>query len=164
MGLMVNNVPGTDMNLDPDKINAYKKFANKLWNITRFVLDNTSDYTPLADHTPEDIAFQQEHLYPMLAEITADMEKDRFDLAAEKIYHFIWDHFASQVIEESKTLLAAGGLVRASRQRLLCHYLVASLKVLHPFMPFVTEAVWQELPAHLKDADMLLVAKWPHSK
>lgn len=161
MGLIVNNAPGTDMNLDPDKINAYKKFANKLWNITRFVLDNTEDYKPGVDHTPEDTKFEEENLYPAIKEITDHMNKDRFDLAAEKIYHFVWDHFASTVIEESKPLLTEGGAVRASRQRLLHHYLITSLKILHPFMPFVTETIWQELPKELKDQEILMVASWP---
>ncbi|MES2967064.1 MAG: valine--tRNA ligase [Patescibacteria group bacterium] len=161
MGLMVNNAPGTDMNLDPDKVNAYKKFANKLWNITRFVLDNTHDYVPGIPHTESDTAFEKEFLYPAIVEITANMENNRFDLASEKIYHFIWDHFASQVIEESKPLLEQGGAIRASRQRLLAHYLVTSVKLLHPYMPFVTETIWQELPEEIKDADMLMVAPWP---
>jgi valyl-tRNA synthetase len=161
MGLMMNNVPGTDMNLDPDKVNAHKKFANKLWNITRFVLDNTGDYTPLPPHTEADQAFENEYLHPQIALINAYMTNDRFDLAAEKIYHFIWDHFASQVIEESKHLLAGTTEERASRQRLLTHYLVTSLKLLHPFMPFVTEAIWQELPKHMKDTDILMVSSWP---
>ncbi len=163
MGLVVNNVPGTDMNLDPDKINAYKKFANKLWNITRFVLDNTPDYNPPVDHTREDTDYENEYLHPMVADINDSMEKDRFDLAAEKIYHFVWDHFASLVIEESKPLLAATPTERASRQRLLVYYLITSLKTLHPFMPYVTEAIWQELPKNIKgdEPEMLMVAKWP---
>ncbi len=161
MGLLVNNAPGSDMNLDPDKINAYKKFANKIWNITRFVLDNTTDYTPGAEHTAEDTAFEKEHLFPAIAEITEHMDKDRFDLAAEKVYHFVWDHFASIVIEESKPLLAGSAEERASRQRLLHDYLVTSLKLLHPFMPFVTETIWQELPEEMKDQDILMVASWP---
>ncbi len=161
MGLMVNNAPGTDMNLDPDKVNAYKKFANKLWNITRFVLDNTHDYPADSKHTPEDQAFEDEFLHPAVAEITAHMEKDRFDLAAEKIYHFVWDHFANTVLEESKQLLLEEGEVRASRQRMLRHYLTTSLKMLHPYMPFVTETIWQELPKEMKDQDILMVAKWP---
>lgn len=163
MALMVNNAPGTDMNLDPDKVNAYKKFANKLWNITRFVLDNTNDYNPPAEHTEADTAFENKYLHPLVAEINASMEKDRFDLAAEKIYHFIWDHFASQVIEESKPLLVSSAAERASRQRMLIHYLLTSLKVLHPFMPFVTEAIWQNIPEKLKTKEpkLLMVAKWP---
>jgi len=162
MGLVVNNAPGTDMNLDPDKVNAYKKFANKLWNITRFVLDNTADYPEKSEHTKEDQAFEDEFLHPAVTEITALMERDRYDLAAEKLYQFVWDHFASTVIEDSKPLLEAGGAIRASRQRMLRHYLVTSLKLLHPFMPFVTEAIWQELPSELKDQDILMVAKWPN--
>jgi len=161
MGLMVNNAPGTDMNLDPDKVNAYKKFANKLWNITRFVLDNTQDYVTDSKHTPEDQAFEDEFLHPAVAKITADMEKDRYDLAAEKLYTFVWDHFASTVLEESKPLLAGSPTERASRQRMLRHYLITSLKMLHPFMPFVTETIWQELPTDLKDQDILMVASWP---
>jgi valyl-tRNA synthetase len=163
MGLMVNNVPGTDMNLDPDKVNAYKKFANKLWNITRFVLDNTEDYTPGVPHTEADTAFENEFLHPMIEEINGFMEKDRFDLASEKIYHFVWDHFASQVIEESKPLLAGTKEERASRQRMLHHYLVTSLKLLHPFMPFVTETIWQNLPKNIRgtEPDLLMIASWP---
>jgi len=161
MGLLSGVAIGNDIRFDEQKIGGYKKFANKLWNITRFVLDSTTDYIPPVEHTPEDIAFENQYLHPMVAEINANMEKDRFDLAAEKIYHFVWDHFASQVIEESKPLLAAGGAVRASRQRMLHHYLVTSLKLLHPFMPFVTEVIWQELPREFKDSEMLIVAKWP---
>ena len=161
MGLLVNNAPGNDMNLDVDKVNAYKKFANKLWNITRFVLDNTSDYPADSAHTPADQAFEDEFLHPAVSEITALMERDRFDLAAEKLYQFVWDHFASTVLEESKPLLAGSPAERASRQRLLNHYLITSLKLLHPFMPFVTETIWQELPSELKDQDILMVSKWP---
>ena len=162
MGLIVNNVPGADLNLDPAKVNAYKKFANKLWNITRFVLDNTADYQPIDTHTPDDQTYEETYLFPIISEITADFEKHRYDLASEKLYHFIWDHFASTVIEESKPLLAESGITRQSRQKLLRHYLVTSLKLLHPFMPFVTETIWQELPPDMRDATMLLVAPWPH--
>jgi len=161
MGLVVNNTPGTDMNLDPDKVNAYKKFANKLWNITRFVLDNTADYPANSPHTPEDQAFEDTFLHPTITGITALMERNRYDLAGERIYQFVWDHFASTVIEESKPLLEAGGAIRASRQRMLLHYLTTSLKILHPYMPFVTETIWQELPSELKDTEILMVAAWP---
>ena len=165
MGLIVNNAPGTDMNLDPDKVNAYKKFANKLWNITRFVLDATHDYDGNDKHTDTDKAFEDKHLHPAIAEITAQMEKDRYDLAGEKLYHFVWDHFASEVIEESKALLESEDpLVRSSRQKMLLHYLSSSLRMLHPFMPYITEAIWQEMPDTVKDADMLIVAKWPEVK
>lgn len=161
MAFIVGNPPGADMPLSEDKVRAYRKFANKLWNITRFVLDNTAEYDPAATYTSADSAFMDEHLHPAVAEINKEIERYRFDLAAEKTYHFIWDHFASQVIEESKVLLTDDALTQASRQRLLVDYLTTSLKLLHPFMPFVTEAIWQELPAHMKDTAILMVAKWP---
>jgi valyl-tRNA synthetase len=162
MGLMVNNTPGSDMNLDPDKVNAYKKFANKIWNITRFSLDNLEGLDMDATLTESDATNLENELSKAAADITDQMNKDRFDLAAEKLYAFVWDYFASTLIEESKELLASDNVtVRASRQRLLAEYLVTSLKMLHPFMPFVTEAIWQELPSKLKDQDILMVAKWP---
>ncbi len=162
MGLIVNNAPGTDMNLDPDKINANKKFANKLWNITRFVLDATADLPSGATLTEEDQANIATILTVNTTEITKYMNTDRFDLASEKIYHFVWDYFASELIEASKPLLASNDTaVRASRQALLAEYLVTSVKLLHPFMPFVTEAIWQELPKTMKDQDILMVAPWP---
>jgi len=162
MGLMVNNAPGTDMNLDPDKVNAYKKFANKIWNITRFSLDNLEGLDITAALTDSDAANLETELQRAIVDITAQMNKDRFDLAAEKLYAFVWDYFASTLIEESKELLASpDAAIRASRQRLLAEYLVTSLKMLHPFMPFVTETIWQELPSELKDQDILMVAKWP---
>lgn len=164
MAFIVGNPPGADMPLSEDKVRAYRKFANKLWNITRFVLDNTTDYTPLPPHTESDQNFENRFLHPAIVEINREMDRYRFDLAAEKAYHFVWDHFASQVIEDSKPLLAASPEGRASRQRMLTHYLVTSLKLLHPFMPFVTETIWQELPEHMKDADILMVAKWPEIK
>lgn len=162
MGLIVNNAPGTDMNLDPDKVNAYKKFANKLWNISRFVLDNTADYPALSEYTTEDAANIEATLAEHVAAITKHMDADRFDLASEKLYHFVWDYFASELLEESKPLLQSeDAAVNASRQRLLREYLVTSLKLLHPYMPFVTEVIWQELPEDMKDAELLMVAEWP---
>lgn len=162
MGLIVNNAPGTDMNLDPDKVNAYKKFANKLWNISRFVLDATGDYAGEATYTTEDAGNIQDALEKNVETITKYMDDDRFDIASEKLYHFVWDYFASELIEESKPLLQSDDAsVKASRQRLLREYLVTSLKLLHPYMPFVTETIWQELPKEMKDQDILMVCSWP---
>ncbi len=162
MGLIVNNVPGNDMNLDPDKVNAYKKFANKLWNITRFTLDNTTNFNSSASLTQQDQENISQVLNPIITEITNYMDKDRFDLASEKMYHFVWDYFASELIEESKSLLnSEDKLIKASRQVLLSTYLTTSLKLLHPFMPFVTETIWQNLPKEMRDAELLMVAKWP---
>ena len=165
MGLVVNNAPGTDMNLDPDKVNAYKKFANKLWNITRFVLDNTGDFIAESRLTDLD-SHQLDLLKQSVSNITDKMNLYRYDMAAEDIYHLVWTNFADVIIEESKKPLnsdvpEAREILRPSRQRLLVEYLVTSLKLLHPFMPFITETIWQELPKEMKDSEILMVAKWP---
>ena len=92
------------------------------------------------------------------------MERNRYDLAVERIYHFVWTYFADELIEASKPLLESTDTAIAdSRKRLLAEYLVTSVKLLHPYMPFVTEVIWQELPKEMKDADMLIVAPWPTS-
>ena len=161
MGLIVNNSPGTDMNLDPDKVNAYKKFSNKLWNITRFVLSSTENYTP-APLTEADATTITTNLTVRVTEITNNMDRHRYDLASEQAYHLVWSHFADEVIEAAKPLLLSpDATVVASQKQLLVTYLTTSLRVLHPFMPFVTETIWQELPKEMKDSDILMVSKWP---
>lgn len=161
MGLIVNNAPGTDMNLDPDKVNAYKKFANKLWNITRFTLDNLDGFDATSELT-EPNARTLSELTKTVKSITQKMKLDRYDMAAEDIYHLVWDEFASTIIEESKMQLNSDiPTERASQQRLLAEYLTVSLKLLHPFMPFITETIWQELPKEIKDTEILMVSQWP---
>ncbi len=165
LSLIMGAAPVNDMPLGEEKIKAYKKFSNKLWNITRFVLENTQDYDGNQEHTPEDAKLEEERLFPIAKEVAKDIEEFRLDLAGDKIYHFVWDHFASEVIEDSKPLLASEDpLTRSSRQKLLLHYLSYSLRMLHPFMPYITEAIWSEMPEHIKDSDMLIVAKWPKTE
>jgi valyl-tRNA synthetase len=157
MGLIVGNTPGTDLNLDPRKIGAYKKFANKIWNIARFVLEQDS-----ADLDAEVIDADQEllkELENLSTEVTADLENFKFHLAAEKLYHYTWHRFADEIIEESKGIFKSGGAAAASRMRTTNYILRTVLKLLHPFMPFVTEAIWQQLPQ--KNSDLLMIAKWP---
>ena len=166
MGLIVGNTPGTDLNLDPRKIGAYKKFANKLWNITRFVFEAGTDAAEINDVDQELVR----EAHRTAAEVTDDLENFRFHLASEKLYHYLWDRFASEIIEESKPILKGGPSTgsgqadepaKLSRAAALYEILLISLKLLHPFMPFVTESIWQKLPR--KDCDLLMVAKWPYS-
>ena len=93
------------------------------------------------------------------ADVSTNIEAFRLDLAADTVYHFVWDRFAAEIIEESKAILKAGGPAAESRRHTLYAILDTSLRLLHPFMPFVTEAIWQNLPK--KDSDLLMVAKWP---
>lgn len=163
LSLIVGAAPGNDMPLSEDKVRAYKKFANKLWNISRFTLENIAD----ADFTAEPTLSARDteilsELRAKVAEVSTDIEKFNLYLAAEKAYHYVWHELADKVLEESKPILNGDdAAARLARQYVLRECLTSSLKLLHPFMPFVTEAVWQEMPQELRECDVLMVAKWP---
>ena len=167
MGLIVNNAPGTDMNLDPDKVNAYKKFANKIWNISRFTLValEDADITQHPKLSKDDSAILN-RLQEICTETTSHMNAFRYDLASEKAYHYVWHELADKILEESKEILNGEDAdAKAARQYVLKECLLTSLKLLHPFMPFVTETIWQRLPKEMRESDFLMVAKWPtHTK
>ena len=159
MGLIVGSPIGSDIKFDENKIKGYKLFANKLWNITRFVLENTDGQDDLAGYSVEDQKLWDEFV-TIGIDITKDMEEYRVYMGAEKIYHYIWDVFASSMLETSKTVFKLeDGFASASRKKLLIKILSDSLKLLHPFMPFVTEVIWQKLPQ--KDSSLLMIASWP---
>lgn len=161
MSLVVGSPPGNDLALSEDKIRGYKHFANKLWNITRFVLMNTSNVDLRTKPTLHaDDQKLLEELESIVHEVSAYVSEYQLYLAAEKLYHYTWDRFASKIVEESKPILTGKDeAAKVSRQWTLYHILVTNLKLLHPFMPFVTEAVWQALPE--RDSDILMVAPWP---
>ncbi|MES2416211.1 MAG: valine--tRNA ligase [Patescibacteria group bacterium] len=155
MALVVGTAPGTDSKVSEDKIKGYKNFANKIWNITRFVLDNVSE-----DNFENEVENElTKEFKKIIEDITADMENYRFHLASEKIYHFIWHRFADELIEESKEIIKAGGEKAEERKNTLVSIWKDCLKVLHPFMPFVTEEIWSILP--IKDRNLLIIEKWP---
>jgi valyl-tRNA synthetase len=163
LSLIVGAAPGNDLPLSEDKIRAYKKFANKIWNISRFVLTNIADadWEQELHLSPRDEEILIE-LRKTIAEVTSDIEKFSLYLAAEKAYHYVWHDLADNVLEESKGILnGSDAPVRFARQYVLKECLVASLKLLHPFMPFVTETIWQHAPEAIKDQKILMVAKWP---
>lgn len=161
MGLLVGTAIGNDINFDENKIKGYKHFANKLWNITRFVLTETEGIdlkkeTNLTDNDKEILA----RLHEVIADVTTDFENYRLYLAAEKIYHYVWHEVADKILEESKPILQGDNeAAKDSRKYVLYAILGVSLKLLHPFMPFVTEEIWAHLPE--KDAEMLMIAEWP---
>lgn len=159
MALVLGTAPGTDSKISEEKIKGQKLFANKLWNIARFVLSSTGGLNMNAPLTEQD-----ETHYNIwkdeLRNITSTIENYQIHLASESIYHYIWDTFASSILEESKPILfGTDAFAIASRKKLLYTLLVENIKTLHPFMPFVTEAIWQVLPQ--KETPLLLVAKWP---
>jgi valyl-tRNA synthetase len=141
MAMVVGVGAGSDNSLSEDKIKGYGKFANKLWNIARFVSENGTVNEPRAD--------LREEFEKLAQEITEDMDNFRFHLASEKIYHYIWHRFADEIIEESK--------INSETKSSLMYILENSLKLLHPFMPFVTEEIWQTLGK----SNLLIVETWP---
>ncbi|OGG73084.1 hypothetical protein A3A38_04285 [Candidatus Kaiserbacteria bacterium RIFCSPLOWO2_01_FULL_53_17] len=161
LSLIIGAAPGTDLKLSEDRVRGYKHFANKLWNIARFVLENIDDGFTKPVITDADQALIAE-IMEMAKNVSENIEKFRLDLAADSIYHFVWDRFAAEILEESKVIFKSGGEAATSRRYVLYAILTTSLKLLHPFMPFVTEAIWQKLPqSPQKDAELLMVAKWP---
>ncbi|MFN3188442.1 MAG: valine--tRNA ligase [Candidatus Paceibacteria bacterium] len=165
LSLVIGAAPGNDVPLSENRIKGYKNFANKIWNISRFVLTHTTD----ADmaNTVTKSARDEEILSTLrttVADINEEIAKFNLYLAGEKAYHYIWHELADNILEESKEILSGeDSEARSSRQQVLVECLTTSLKLLHPFMPFVTEAIWQELPTHMKDTEILMVAKWPKS-
>lgn len=162
LSLIIGTGPGNDVKLSEDKIRAYKKFANKLWNISRFVLENTDDITfekEFGAYTESDIVIQEE-LHKTLVEITEDIEHYRFYLAGEKLYHYVWHTFADKILEESKDSIANGTQEEVlSRKQLLLDTLRKLLTVLHPFTPFVTEEIWRHMDTTKNE--LLMVEHWP---
>jgi valyl-tRNA synthetase len=159
MALVLGTAPGTDMKLSEEKIKGQKLFANKIWNITRFILSNIDGMNMGASYTTRDQELLSEWKTE-LTKITQDIEEYSLHTASESIYHYIWDTLASTILEESKPLLISEDVeAKQSRQKLLYTLLTESITVLHPFMPFVTETIWQILP--YKDKDLLMISKWP---
>jgi len=154
IGLLAGTAIGNDVNFDEQKIKGYRHFANKLWNIARFVFENAED----GHGEPEESLMQE--FNTLAADVTADFENYRYHLASEKLYHYIWDRLAAELLEESKDIFKGDDEARkAARKKTLLAILEGSLKLLHPFMPFVTEEIYQSLPN--KDAKFLMIASWP---
>jgi valyl-tRNA synthetase len=173
MSLIVGVGPGNDLNLSEDKIRAYKKFGNKIWNASRFILENVidSDFENAELHADDQKIMDEFEFF--MKDITGDMDNFRFYLAGEKVYHYFWHTFADIIIEQSKEFINIEGgkdgsekivpsaekiTLKKSRQKLLYTLLVKNLKAIHPFMPFVTEEIWQNLPT--KETEFLMVAAW----
>jgi len=174
MSLIIGTGPGNDMKLSEDKIKGYKNFSNKLWNITRFVLSAAAGERYGSTNVPA-VAYEADFknysesektmlktLNDLLVEVTGEMDEYKFYLVGEKLYHYIWHEFADKIIEESKVILSGDDLnVRTACVQFLLHVLNTSLKAIHPFMPYVTEEIWQEVNG---GKSLLIVEAWPNSK
>ena len=166
--LATGNAPGNDMRFHMERVDASGNFANKLWNASRFVLMN------LEGCEPEDLDghFDREglelsdrwllsRLDTLIAEVEESMEKYELGIAAQKLYDFIWGEYCDWYIELVKHRLYDGSSKTGdTARRVLCYGLDRLLRLLHPFMPFITEEIWQHLP---HSSETITLAKWPQS-
>jgi len=162
MALVIGNTAGNDIIISEEKVKGYRNFANKIWNATRFVLMNVKE-TPAKkiSFTPE-----QKKALQKLDEITRKTAKDldelKFHHAAENLYHFFWHYYADKVIEDTKKDLNSGDKnISESTKALLLKFHTTLLKLLHPFMPHITEKIWELIPRENKK--MLIIEEWPKS-
>ena len=161
--LVDGSTPGNDMRYSEKKVEAARNFANKLWNATRFVLMNLpEDFTPgLPDASLLDMSdkWVLTKLGQVAGAMTDNIDHYELGLAAAKINSFIWDVYCDWFIEIAKPRLNSGDPVQAdTARRVLVHVLSEALKLLHPFMPFITEELYQALPG---SGETIMTAAWP---
>ncbi len=159
--LATGNSPGNDMRYSPEKVEASRNFANKLWNAARFLMMNlkTEGEMPL----PEKLALEDKWIISkynrLVREVTDNLDKFELGLAVQKLYDFIWDVYCDWYIEICKSRLNGDDEASADTARsVLLYVLTGILKLLHPFMPFITEEIWQSLP---HSGASIMVSDWP---
>jgi valyl-tRNA synthetase len=161
--LIQGNSPGNDMRFSHEKLEAARNFANKLWNATRFVLMNLENNVPEMKEVSGSLALEDEWILSRLErtreEVTANLDKFDLGMALQKIYDFTWNEYCDWYIEMSKTrLFGDQESARKTAQAVLTEVLKGILKLLHPFMPFITEEIWQTLP---NTEGSVMVSAWP---
>ena len=154
---------GRDIKLAEERIEGYRNFCNKLWNASRFVFMNLEGYQgtcQLNEHAELSIADQWilSRLNSTTQEVNQALENFKFNDASLAVYKFIWNEYCDWYIEFAKPRLQEDGPGKIAAQNVLVHVLEAALKLLHPFMPFITEEIWQKLP---KNGDSIMVSAFP---
>ncbi len=154
---------GRDIRISDERVEGYRNFANKLWNAARLVLSNLDGYDPAGDTGPAGLPGRwiQSRLQSTITSVREALETYRFNDAAGAIYHFLWNDFCDWYLEIAKgALYRAGSPVERNRvQHTLVTVLETTLRLLHPFMPFITEELWQRLP---HAGESIMVASYPH--
>lgn len=161
MALVVGNTPGSDLALREDKIKGYRNFTTKLWNIARFILTNYKESKISGIRTNEDEKNLAE-LQSIKNDVTSLLERYDFNQSSERLYHYVWHTFADKIIESVKPRLAGDDSAdRTAAQETLLAILKESLKMLHPFIPYVTEEIWGKLPQDkTKEKNPLIIEAW----
>jgi valyl-tRNA synthetase len=164
--LLTSGTPGNDLNLSLQRVEANRNFANKIWNMARFIASNLDGgfmaYTPADQRLPLAERWIISRLNQVITDGTRLMEQYEFGQAGTLIHEFLWSEFADWYIECAKVPLTGKDENAKARTRgILVHVFDNALRLLHPFVPFVTEEVWQHLPHPLSDPPALIVARWP---
>jgi valyl-tRNA synthetase len=168
--LLTAGTPGNDLNLDLQRVEANRNFANKIWNIGRFVISNLpADFQRAAvDAQTPGLSLADRWILARLHQVTAEctrlMDAYEFGQAGILAHEFLWGDFADWYVEAAKVPLAGNDEAAQARTRsLLVHVLDHTLRLLHPYVPYITEAVWQKLPRRPGDPPALIIARWPQA-
>ena len=153
--LVTDVAPGTDLRFDEEKIKANWNYINKIWNASRFVLMNIEDLKEIKlDNLKNEDKWILTKYHKLIKNVTKHMEKYEFNIVGAEIYDFVWSTFCDNYIEMAKYSIDT-----VSTKSTLCEILSGILKLLHPFMPFVTEEIYSMLP--VKDADSIMISAYP---
>ncbi len=159
--LATGNSPGNDMRFSDEKVGASRNFANKLWNASRFILMNIGE-EDIPCELPSELSLEDKWVISLfntlVKEVTDNLEKFELGIAVAKLYDFIWDIFCDWYIELAKIRLLKGGDEARNVKQVLVWTMSNTLKLLHPFMPFITEEIWQTLP-HIGES--IMISDWP---
>lgn len=166
MMLVTGNSPGNDMRFSEEKVKSSRNFANKLWNATRFIMMNCSEEKAPFGILPADLAIEDKwvlSLYNALVkEVTDNLDKFELGVAMQKLYDFIWDILCDWYIELTKARLQSGGKTALNAQNILVYIMSNVIKLLHPFLPFITEEIYQALRGLTKDAcESIMISTFP---
>ncbi|MGN0595910.1 MAG: valine--tRNA ligase [Ruminiclostridium sp.] len=160
--LVTGNAPGNDMRWTNNKVTASRNFANKLWNASRYVLMNLPE--DMEDAVlPENMPIEDKWVLTLfnnlVKDVTDNLDSFELGIAIQNIYDFIWDIYCDWYIELTKPRIAQGGETARAAQNVLVFVLQGCLKLLHPFMPFITEEIWQSIP-HGSQPESIMISKW----
>ena len=157
--LATGNSPGNDMRFSDERVQASRNFCNKIWNASRFIQMNLTIDKDKAVELPAELALEDKWIISkfntLVADVTRNIDQYELGLAASKLNDFIWENFCDWYIEIAKTRLQTGD---ENVQKVLCYVLSGAMQLLHPFMPFITETIWQALP---HEGPSVMVSKWP---
>jgi len=165
MNMIFGISPGNDMRFYVERCEAMRNFANKIWNASRFVMMNLTideNRLPSLDALEREDKWILSKLNALVAEVTENLEKYELGIAAQKVYDFVWDSYCDWYIELTKTRMTGEDEAkRITAQQVLVYVLTETLKLLHPFMPFITEEIWQALP---HEGEALIRDQWPQER